>query len=376
MALPQIALGERSGLTIPRVNIGAMRLPQDVDEAIALLRYAIDSGMRYIDTSRGYGDSEIVIGKALKDGYRDKVILSTKWSPYIIKPDPKVDTSADCVRRRIDEQMQRLDVGYLDFYQLWNIMNPEQYAAMTKKGGMLEGILKAMDEGLVGHTGCTTHDTPENVLSRLDEMEWCEVLLLTYNVMNGEYAEVFKKAHALGIGTLVMNPVGGGTLTEDSPLFKDIITQTGSRDLPDLAVRYIHANTYITTTISGISKKSDVDAIIATAHQPLLSSEEYTAVVDVFTRLQVAHLNFCTGCSYCMPCPHGVNIPSIMDAIHYHRHLGMQETAKNKYAGIGTSPWIKGNNADACIACGECTPKCTQKLDIPNEMEAARDIFN
>ncbi|MCK4796155.1 MAG: aldo/keto reductase, partial [Spirochaetes bacterium] len=68
-----------------------MRLP-DEEEAIPLMRQAIDAGMIYIDTSRGYGDSEIKVGKSLKDGYREKVILSTKWSPWNVKIEEDDDT--------------------------------------------------------------------------------------------------------------------------------------------------------------------------------------------------------------------------------------------------------------------------------------------
>ena len=77
MQTTQIDLGQRSKLKVYPVSIGAMRLPEE-DQAISLLRRAIDAGMIYIDTSRGYADSEIKVGKSLKDGYRDKVILSTK----------------------------------------------------------------------------------------------------------------------------------------------------------------------------------------------------------------------------------------------------------------------------------------------------------
>ena len=156
---------------MPRANIGGMRLPQDTDEAVALLRHAIDSGMRYIDTSRGYGDSEIKIGKALKDGYRQKVILSTKWSPWIKMIEESDDTSADCIRKRIEESMARLDVDYLDYYQVWNIDSREHYDQAVAKGGMVDGIQKAISEKLVGHTGFTTHDEAENLIGYVKETD-------------------------------------------------------------------------------------------------------------------------------------------------------------------------------------------------------------
>ncbi len=141
--------GMRCGHKVPKISIGAMRLPKDVDDAVALVRHAIDSGMRYIDTSRGYGESEWIIGQALKDGYRKKVLLSTKWAPWIVKVDQGDDSSSDRVRRRIEESMRRLDVDFLDFYQVWNISSRENYDQAVAKGGMVEGILKAKAEGLV-----------------------------------------------------------------------------------------------------------------------------------------------------------------------------------------------------------------------------------
>ncbi len=119
--------GKRSGLQCNRVSIGAMRLPDDEEEAIRLMRQAIDAGMVYIDTSRGYGDSEIKVGKSLRGGYRQKVILSTKWSPWNQMVEESDDTSADCTYKRILESMQRLDVEYLDFYQVWSICKYEHY---------------------------------------------------------------------------------------------------------------------------------------------------------------------------------------------------------------------------------------------------------
>ena len=87
--------GKRSGFEVAPVSIGAMRLPEDCTDAVALIRYAIDSGMCYIDTSRGYGESEFKLGRALKDGYREKVILSSKCSPWIKKVREDDDGSAD-----------------------------------------------------------------------------------------------------------------------------------------------------------------------------------------------------------------------------------------------------------------------------------------
>ncbi|MDX9976116.1 MAG: aldo/keto reductase [FCB group bacterium] len=357
--------GTRSGFQVPRANIGAMRFPKDDDEAVALIRHAIDSGMRYIDTSRGYGDSEIKLGKALKDGYREKVILSTKWSPWVTLIEDDDDSSADCVRKRIEESMRRLDVDYLDFYQVWNIDSREHYDMAVESGGMVDGIRKAIDEGLVGHTGFTTHDTVENLLVYLDEADWCEVLLVTHNLLNDQYVPVLEAAHERGIGTIVMNPVGGGKLTEDGKYLAKLAEGVGAESVPDLAIRYLMSNPNIDTIISGISKGSDVDSSIASVDAGALSKDQMARIHAFLEMVSVEHTGFCTGCGYCMPCPNNVDIREIMAAIYDERYWGLREAARQRYTEI------RGSKAEACTKCGQCAPKCTQHLDIPAEMAYA-----
>lgn len=371
----QIPFGMRSGLTVPQTSIGGMRLPADSDEAVALVRQAIDSGMRYIDTSRGYGDSEIKIGRALKGGYREKVILSTKWAPWIMKIEPTDDASAACVLRRIEEQMKRLDVDYLDFYQVWNILSPDCFEQAVRPGGFVDGIRQAKDRGLVRHIGFTTHDTPANVLTHLERADWCEILLVTYNLFNRTYAPVLARAHDLGIGTIVMNPVAGGKLAEESPVFQEIKARAGAPSLADLAVRYVLSNSAVDTIISGISKPSDVEAVAASAARPKFDRATCAAIEAFVDRLASKQVRFCTACGYCMPCPQEVNIPQVMEAIYNHRYLGFTQSARQHHAQIKSSKWIAGTNASACTACGACVPKCTQQLDIPKEMAWARGTW-
>lgn len=372
--LEQIPFGRRSGFTIPRVNIGAMRLPKNDGEAVALIRRAIDSGMKYIDTCRGYGPSEGKLGKALKDGYREKVILSTKWSPWVKKIEETDDASADCVLRRIEESMERLDVDYLDFYQVWNINTRERYDEAVRPGGFVEGIMKAKERGLVGHTGFTTHDSVENLLTYLDEADWCEVLLVTYNMLNRTYEPVLAKAKQKGIGTIVMNPVGGGKLASAGTAFDDAVGEMGCTGLADLAIRWVLANPDVDTIISGLAKVSDVDDSLASAGRPRFSPEEWEAINRVVDARSAVGLGFCTRCEYCMPCPREVNIPRVMDAIYDHRYLGFIEEGRKIYHSIGDQ-WTKGKNAKACTSCGDCVPKCTQGLDIPAEMAWARKTW-
>ncbi len=355
--------GNRTGLEVPRVSIGGMRLPRDVDEGVAVIRHAIDSGMRYIDTSRGYGESEFVIGLALQDGYRQRVLLSTKCSPWIQKIQGGDAPTADCVRHRIEESMRRLRVDYLDFYQVWNIDNREHYDQAVARGGMVEGILKAKAEGLVRHTGFTTHEDVPALLTYIQEADWCEVMLMTYNLLTRKYAPTIEAAHKKGIGTIVMNPVGGGKLAENSPVLSELAREVGAASVADMAVRYALANPNIDTILCGIGKTADVDDTLASAARPL-SAEPLARIDACLAAHAPENTGFCTGCKYCMPCPKGIDIPSMMNLVSDDRVWGLKQAAQRHYR------WIRPK-ADACTACGQCEAKCTQKIKISEQMAYA-----
>lgn len=360
-----VPLGKRSGFFVPTANFGTMRLPRDLGDAVALVRHAIDSGMRYIDTSRGYGEAEWVLGRALRDGYRDKVILSTKWAPWITMPRPDDDAGADRTRRRIEESISRLGVEYLDYYQVWNINSREAWEKAVAPGGMVEGIRRAIRDGLVRRTGFTTHDTPENVIDYIGRADWCDIILFTYNLLGRKYAPAIEAAHRKGIGTLVMNPVGGGVLAGESEVLAALAREVGARDAPEMSIRWILSNPAVSAVISGISRPPDVDDTIRAAELGPFTPGEMARINRFLESRAPEKSGFCTACRYCLPCPAGIDIPGVMRCIDQARNWGLVARARAGYAGL------KGPKADACKACRECQNRCTRQLDICGEMKWA-----
>lgn len=364
------SFGKRSGHEVPQLSIGAMRLPKDADCAVTVLREAIDRGLCYIDTSRGYGESEWILGLALQDGYREKVFLSTKWSPWVTKIAESDDSSSDCTRRRIEESMKRLRVDYLDYYQVWNIDSREHYDQAVAKGGMVDGILKAKEEGLVGHIGFTTHDSVENLLTYVKEADWCEILLATYNMLNTQYAPVIAAAHAKGIGTVIMNPVGGGKLVEQSQVLMALARELGAVSVADMAIRYVLSNENIDTMLNGLSKLDDVNDSTASMERGVFSAVAIDRINSCVENIKGQVSSFCTACKYCMPCPEEIDIPGIMSCIQDVRYWGWQDSGHARYRSM------KGKKADACVRCGKCEEACTQHLKIMNEMAWVVDMFS
>lgn len=373
-----VDFGKRSGLKAHRVSTGAMRLPEDVDEAVELMRKAIDAGMIYIDTSRGYSDSEIKVGKSLKDGYREKVILSTKWSPWVIKVEQDDDASADCTYKRIIESMERLDVEYLDFYQIWSINNEDTFNQATKKGGMLDGIIRAMDEGLIKHTGFTTHDSPENLSKYIEQVDWCEAILCTYSMLNTTYKDVIARAHQKGIATVVMNPTGGGMFADKSAVLKQAVKDAvGIDNVVEAAHRYLSGDENIDTILCGIKKPSDVASTVANFARPPLTAEQRGALEAAMAGLSKKNVGFCTACKYCLPCPEGINIPELLNIIYMARILKVPNFAKECYHWqLSEDNTERSAHPAECTQCSQCGQKCTQKLHIIEELkDLAKDDF-
>jgi uncharacterized protein len=362
--MEKIKFGSRSGLEVNPVSIGAMRFPDDVIESVEAIRHAIDNGLVYIDSCRCYGESEFKLARALKDGYREKVILSTKSSPWNKKIQDSDDGSADSILRRIEESLVRLDVDYLDFYQVWSVFNDENWEMATRKGGMVDGIRKAKAMGLVKHIGMTTHQKPEEIIKRLPKADWVESILFTYNLMNPSYTQAIAKAHELGIGTIVMNPCGGGKFAENSDILMKIAEKVNAVSVADLAIRYVNSNPNVDTMLCGMVKKQDVNDTIASVEREKFTADQIEFIDESFKVL--AKAKFCTGCNYCMPCPAGINIPNILNLVYEDRILGFTESASKRYNG----------DAEKCTECGQCEPKCTQQIKIIEELKIAHEKYS
>jgi predicted aldo/keto reductase-like oxidoreductase len=358
-----------TGLRVSQLGFGAMRLPMiEVDGeqrvnrelAIPMIHRAFEGGVNYIDSAVGYcnQDSQRCVGEALK-GWRDRVIVSTK-NPNYGQDEKEWWTN-------LENSLERLQVDYIDIYNHHGL-NAKAYEneVVPRMGAWMQ---KAKDQGLIKHICCSFHDNCEGLIKLVDS-GYPQVITLQYNLLDRSLEEGIAHAHANGVGIVVMGPVGGGRLGADSPVLEALIP--GITRVPELALRFVLANPNVALALSGMSTMQQVEENLATAADATsLSAADQAAIEEHLQRLKSMAELYCSGCGYCLPCPNEVKIPDIFRNYNMGRVYGLWDVAKNGYHAIGASQWNQGNKADACVECGECEPKCPQKLQIIEQLKVA-----
>jgi len=354
-----------TGIKLSTLGFGAMRLPKDEDYAVQVIRRAFELGVNYLDTARIYGESERICGRALK-GWRDKVYVSTKNNLE--------DTTVDGWWRRLHTSLETLDVEYIDFYHVIHDLRREKYEAFVANGGM-DAVYKAKDQGLIKHICFSCHEPPENIIGYIDT-GYFEGITLQYNLLDRSNQDVMAYAHDKGLGVIVMGPVGGGRLAAPSEKIKAMIP-TEVKSSAEVALRFVLANPNVTCAISGMNTIEMVEenAKVASREQAL-SPDEEIAIQNALDEVKRLADLYCTGCNYCMPCPNGVNIPENFRIMNLYRLYGITEHARSVYNSMSNPDRPgRGKKAEDCIECGECEPKCPQKIPIIKQLKEVAETF-
>lgn len=364
----------KTGYKVSQLGFGAMRLPMkqdgekqvvDRDLAVPMIHRAFEAGVNYIDSAVFYcdGDSQAAVGDALQ-GWRDKIVVSTKNHYY--------GEDEGEWWRMLEESLRKLQVEYIDIYNHHGL-NWNQYVEHVEPR-VSKWMMKAKDQGLVKHICGSFHDGNEGLVN-LVNTGYLETITLQYNMLDRQLEEGIALAHEKGIGVIAMGPVGGGRLGVTSEVLSEMVP--GVNRVPELALRFVLANQKVTVALSGMSTMQHVEENLVTASDGItLTDDDLTAIDEHMTRLKKMADLYCSGCSYCMPCPNEVNIPVIFSAYNTGRVYGLWEPARGTYAQIGANPWIKGKRADGCTECGVCLEKCPQKLDIPKQLAEAHEALS
>lgn len=368
----------KTGENISSLGFGCMRLPEyekdgkwyiDDEKAAEMLLHAYENGVNYFDTAPYYchSNSELAVGKALK-GIRDKVKISTKL------PVGDCKTTGD-YRKFLERSLTKLDTTYIDYYHFWGI-NKKSFDEGILGLNLLEEAKKAKEEGLIRHISFSFHDKPENIKYIIDTAEEkgipMETMLIQYNLLDRSNEEMINYAGSKGLGVVAMGPVGGGRLAAPTDLYKKL---TGKPSIAtyELAFKFVLGNPNISCALSGMQDLEMVKKnLVIGSDSSILGEAEWKQLGDAVEQLKKFSELYCTGCSYCQPCPAEINIPHIFNMYTYHNVYGLTDHAKNEMKKYKTEA---GKTIADCKDCGFCEKKCPQKLKIRDELRRVEEVL-
>jgi predicted aldo/keto reductase-like oxidoreductase len=365
---------------VSALGFGAMRLPIigndaakiDEPEAIRMIRYAIDNGVNYVDTAYPYHRSqgEILVGKALQDGYREKTKLATKMPVWLIKSQQDMD-------KYFDEQLHKLQTKHVDFYLLHGLTG-ERWQKL-KELDVYKWLEERLDEGQIAHAGFSFHDEYpvfQKIIDSYDGWTFCQI---QYNYMDTDYqagTKGLKYAASKGLAVVVMEPIAGGRLAMKQPEAIEAIWEKAEikRTPAEWALQWVWNQPEVSVVLSGMSTMDQVKENIKSADRSdpgILSADETRLIGEVAKKYKEFGFIGCTGCRYCMPCPEGVNIPEVISLYNEYFMKDKDDAIKKKYWEHITPE----SQAKRCARCAKCEEVCPQKLTIREVLNRASWIF-
>ena len=362
---------------VSALGFGAMRLPilggdsGRVDEAAAIrmIRHAIDQGVNYIDTAYPYhqGQSEIVVGKALQNGYRQKVKLVTKSPLWLVRKQADFE-------RFLQEQLAKLQTNGLDFYLL-HALDRDKWTQVQSLH-VFDWAKKALASGQIKHFGFSFHDSFTVFKEIVDAYDWtfCQI---QYNFLDVDFQagrRGLEYAAKKGLAVVIMEPLRGGELAQPPTAIQQLWRQAKPQRTPvEWALQWLWDQPAVSTVLSGMSSLPQVKENLASADRSgvnALTSQQRETVEKVRQAYHQREGVPCTGCQYCLPCPSGVNIPRIFKIFNAAQMRGSRAQARQDYQNLDP-----GQRVDQCRQCHRCEQTCPQAIKIATRLQQAHEFL-
>lgn len=371
---------------VSALGFGAMRLPTrtieaagdnpqnriDEAEAIKMIRHSIDMGVNYVDTAYIYHDgfSEIVTGKALKDGYREKVKLATKSPTWLINEAGDFD-------RILDEQLEKLQTDSIDFYLLHSLSR-DSWNNVILKHDLLKRAEAAKEAGKIKHLGFSFHDEGSaftEIVDGYDKWEFCQIQYNYLDIENQAGLKGLKYAASKGIAVVIMEPLLGGKLANPPKDVKAILDENG-KELTgaEWALQWLWNQPEVSVVLSGMSTMEQVEENLVSAEKSgvgTLKAEDLKLIDRAIVQYGLRTAIPCTGCQYCMPCPNNVNIPrnfELYNSSVIHEDLSGARFAYSHF-------FNSENHASECVQCKVCEENCPQKIPISEWLPKVHEML-
>ena len=324
---------KKLNLKISRIGFGGIPIQNSsVENAKDVVDELIRSNVNYIDSARGYKESEKIIGEAIK-GRRSSFILATK----------SMARTYEAMKKDIEVSLGNFQTDYIDIYQLHN-PNMEALELCLSDEGAYRALKVAKSEGKIGHIGITNHSL--EVLNKAIDTGLFETVMYPFNIVEDQGKEMFNRCKSLGILTIAMKPVAGGAI-----------------DNKKLAIKYL-LNEDIDVIIPGMKDKNEVIENVNIKKEALNDSE----LAEVKRIKEDLSGDFCRRCGYCAPCSVGIDIPNCFVFEGYFKKYDLKDWAVERYASLK-------HHASECIECGMCESRCPYNLKIIEKLKEVRKTF-
>lgn len=367
MNLRKIKVGKEEK-DVSLLGFGCMRFPTlennevDMEKAKQMVDYAVEHGVNYIDTAWPYhgGKSELIVKEIIKEYDRESFYLADKLPLWECKTNEDID-------RIFHQQLEKCGVDYFDFY-LIHAVNKERYQQVVDLN-VIEQLETYRTEGKIRNIGFSFHDNLPTFKKWVDLYNW-DFVQIQLNYMDTKHQQGMRGYEILtekNIPVIIMEPVKGGSLVKFNEDIEALMKKERPNDsIASWGFRWVGSLPNVKVILSGMTTMEQViDNINTFTDFEELSQKEHKIIKQVRKEILALSKVNCTSCNYCMPCPHGVNIPGNFRLYNTH----------SMYSNDGYARWIGGQLkeqkafADACTECGECIPKCPQQIQIPSELQ-------
>jgi hypothetical protein len=358
-------------MRLPTIDAASIGLNINEEESIAMIRYAIDHGVNYVDTAYPYhgGNSEVLVGKALGEGYREKVKLATKLPIWSVRKPEEFDTY-------LNEQLKKLQTDHVDFY-LFHGLEKQRWKTVTDLN-LLDRAESAIKDGRIKGIGFSFHDKLETFKEIIDAYSRWTLCQIQYNYMDADNqagTRGLKYAASKGLAVVVMEPIRGGRLANPPKSVRTIFDSYEKQRSPsEWALQWVWNQPEVSVALSGMSSMQQVEENIRSARSSSVNSLG-PKELQVIERVQKAFSSraaiACTKCAYCMPCENGVNIPANFEMYNEAIMYDDPGTARQRY--LRFMP--EKERAKMCKQCKKCEEKCPQKIPISELMPKVHELL-